>query len=97
MASLLPVANAAEELAISNSYNAYIPTLVSNQVAAGRQVYYTDLHSAITTNDLADGLHPNQLGYDKMATNWFGALTNQLTTYAHPECPGHRPGGGRVV
>jgi lysophospholipase L1-like esterase len=87
VASLLPVANTYEEASISNSYNAYIPTLVSNQVAAGRQVYYIDLHSAITTNDLADGLHPNQLGYDKMATNWFGILTNQLTIYGTPNAP----------
>ena len=41
---------------------------------AGRHVHLVDLHSAVSTADLADGIHPNALGYDKMAAAWFAAL-----------------------
>ena len=32
------------------------------------------MHSALSTSDLADGVHPNATGYDKMAAPWFAAL-----------------------
>src|SRR6185503_18059367 len=40
----------------------------------GRQVYFTDMHSAVPLADMPDRLHPNQLGYRKMATNWFNVV-----------------------
>jgi hypothetical protein len=33
-----------------------------------------DMHSALTTADLIDGVHPTAGGYDKMAAVWFNAL-----------------------
>ena len=39
-----------------------------------RSTHLVDMHSAITTADLADGVHPNATGYDKMAARWFTAL-----------------------
>ena len=36
--------------------------------------HLVDMHAALTTADLADGVHPNAAGYDKMAARWFAAL-----------------------
>ncbi|MER7835971.1 ricin-type beta-trefoil lectin domain protein [Streptomyces sp. NPDC096040] len=51
------------------AYNASIPKMVQAEQAAGRHVAYVDM-SALTTADLADSLHPNDSGYQKMAAAW---------------------------
>ena len=53
------------------AYNATIPGIVASK---GPRTHLVDMHSAITTADLADGVHPNQAGYDKMGATWFAAL-----------------------
>jgi lysophospholipase L1-like esterase len=53
------------------AYNAAIPGIVAQK---GAQTHLVDMHSAITTADLADGVHPNAAGYDKMGARWFSAL-----------------------
>ena len=35
-----------------------------------------DMHSAVGFENLDDGLHPNDIGYKKMAKAWLGAVTN---------------------
>jgi lysophospholipase L1-like esterase len=57
-----------------NSFNAAIPGIVQSQVNAGKHVHMVDMHSALTTADLDDGVHPTAAGYDKMATVWYNAL-----------------------
>ncbi|MGC5396554.1 ricin-type beta-trefoil lectin domain protein [Streptomyces sp. DT20] len=47
-------------------YNQRIPGMVQAKQAAGQHVRYVDM-GALTTGDLADGLHPNDVGYRKMA------------------------------
>ncbi len=54
-----------------NAYNATIPGIVTQK---GPLTHLVDMHSAITTADLADGVHPNSVGYDKMGARWFSAL-----------------------
>ncbi|WP_432991284.1 RICIN domain-containing protein [Dactylosporangium sp. CA-233914] len=53
------------------AYNAAIPGIVAQK---GARTHLVDMHSAITTADLADGVHPNAGGYDKMGARWFSAL-----------------------
>jgi lysophospholipase L1-like esterase len=48
------------------AYNQAIPQIVSDAQAAGKRVAYVDM-SSLTTADLADALHPNDAGYQKMA------------------------------
>jgi lysophospholipase L1-like esterase len=48
------------------AYNQAIPQIVSEAQAAGKHVAYVDM-SSLTTADLADTLHPNDMGYQKMA------------------------------
>lgn len=53
------------------TYNAALPDIVAQK---GSMTHLVDMHSAITTADLADGVHPNATGYDKMGDRWFAAL-----------------------
>ena len=59
---------------IQTTFNAFLPGICERQRGLGRQVYFTDMHSAVPLADMPDQLHPNQLGYSKMATNWFTAV-----------------------
>lgn len=54
-----------------NTYNAALPGIVAQK---GPLTHLVDMHSAITTADLADGVHPNAGGYDKMGARWYSAL-----------------------
>lgn len=56
------------------SFNAAIPGIVQARAAAGKRVYLVDMYSALTAADLADGVHPNAVGYSKMADVWYQAL-----------------------
>lgn len=61
---------------IQTMFNPAVPNIVQNHRDRGQEVYFTDLRSALTVADMPDNLHPGALGYAKMATNWFGAITN---------------------
>ena len=55
------------------AYNQAIPQIVSDAQAAGKHVAYVDM-SGLTTADLADTLHPNDMGYQKMADAFHRAI-----------------------
>ena len=38
------------------------------------------MHSAVPLADMPDQLHPNQLGYRKMSTNWFASILAAIET-----------------
>jgi len=73
VAQIIPLANASQDAA-ARTFNAAIPGIVQSKVNAGRHVHLVDMHSALTTADLTDGIHPTAGGYDKMAGRWFSAL-----------------------
>src|SRR4051812_14742464 len=73
VATIIPLSSASGEAAV-RTYNAAIPGIVASKVNAGKHVHLVDMHAALTTADLADGVHPNATGYDKMAATWFNAL-----------------------
>ncbi|MBP2335781.1 SGNH/GDSL hydrolase family protein [Saccharothrix coeruleofusca] len=56
------------------TFNAAIRPIVQAKADAGKRVHLVDMYSALTTADLADGVHPNARGYSKMATTWYDAL-----------------------
>ena len=62
-----------------SAFNAAIPGIVSDQVALGRQVTFLDMHSALLPGDFAEGVHPTQAGYDKMADAWLPRITSVIT------------------
>jgi lysophospholipase L1-like esterase len=57
------------------TFNATIPGIAQAKAAQGHHVHFIDMHSALSTSDLADGVHPNTNGYAKMAARWYAALT----------------------
>ncbi len=73
VASIPPIADAAFDARVQ-AYNAAIPAIVEQQQAAGRAVRFVDVYSALNWDDLADGVHPNQRGHNKMAVVWLEAL-----------------------
>lgn len=73
VATIIPLSNAGQENA-ARTFNAAIPGIVQSKVNAGRRVHLVDMHSALTTADLIDGVHPTATGYDKMAATWYAAL-----------------------
>jgi len=73
VASIPPFADPALD-AQAQAYNAALPALVQQQQAAGRAVVWVDVYGALTKDDLADGVHPNQRGYERMAAVWLEAL-----------------------
>ena len=61
-------------------FNPYIPAVVATHQALGQRVFFLDMRSALGISDFSsDGVHPNQTGYNKMATNWFNAIDGILT------------------
>jgi lysophospholipase L1-like esterase len=73
VATIIPLSNSGQEAA-ARTYNAAIPGIVQTKANAGKRVHLVDMHSALTTADLIDGIHPTATGYDKMAAIWFTAL-----------------------
>ncbi|MFH9403871.1 ricin-type beta-trefoil lectin domain protein [Streptomyces sp. NPDC017638] len=62
----LVVSTSGSEERYRAAYNQAVPQLVREEQAAGKHVAYVDM-SGLTTADLADALHPNDSGYQKMA------------------------------
>lgn len=60
-------------------FNRGLGGVIGSKKAQGIKVECVDLHSRLTRGDLADGIHPNKEGYDKMASAWFEALMNGRT------------------
>lgn len=54
-------------------YNEAIPAVVEKR-AATHKVAVVDFRNALQPSDYADGLHPNDAGYKKMADVWFKAI-----------------------
>jgi lysophospholipase L1-like esterase len=73
VATIIPLSSASQETA-ARTFNAAVPGIVQSKVAAGKHVHLVDMHAALTTADLTDGIHPTATGYDKMAATWYAAL-----------------------
>ena len=75
VSTLPPLASAAQDERV-RAYNAAIPGIVSDKAAQGKRVRLVDVNPALTAGDLADGIHPSAVGYDKMAAVWHAALSS---------------------
>lgn len=62
-----------------DAYNKSVRELVAKKQRAGKKIYFSDIHSAISAadGDLYDGVHPNERGYDRMGAYWAQLLTNR--------------------
>jgi lysophospholipase L1-like esterase len=83
VATVTPESDPVREARV-RTFNAQIPGIVSQKANAGRRVHLVDMHAALTTADLADGVHPNAGGYDKMARVWNTALLSVPGALSRP-------------
>jgi hypothetical protein len=72
---------------VQTKYDPFVPGIVARHAARGEQVYFLDLHSLMEASDLSDGLHPNQVGYAKLAAQWFNTITNLVTPWGTTNAP----------
>lgn len=63
-----------------DSYNARIPEIVQSRAKAGKHVCLVSM-KVLTKADLADGLHPNDAGYQKMADAWDAAIQQVISNH----------------
>jgi hypothetical protein len=56
------------------AYDATIPGIVAAKASAGKNVSFVDMHSAVPTAELVDGIHPTVGGYSRMAARWYSAI-----------------------
>lgn len=64
-------ANVVGQEARVRGFTAAVPGVVARK---GPRTHLVDVHSALTTVDVADGVHPKAGGYAKMAARWYAAL-----------------------
>lgn len=58
------------------NFNPGVPPIVQSFKNAGKRIYYADICSGLDLAvDIADGVHPNNTGYAKMAVRWKEVLT----------------------
>ncbi len=72
---------------INTHFNPYVLSRVQAHQAAGRRVHFLDMHAYLERTDMYDNLHPNQVGYGKMAAAWFPAITSIITPYGDLVAP----------
>ncbi|TFK18660.1 SGNH hydrolase [Coprinopsis marcescibilis] len=70
VASLVPLPFFADGQAKIDSFNERIQPLLEQKISLGLHVVFISM-AAITNADLADGIHPNDRGYQKMADAWY--------------------------
>lgn len=73
VAQLTPISNDDSEDAVQE-FNAAIPDLVSDRVNDGKKVLTVNMSDSLTTDDLEEGLHPNDEGYEKMSKVWLSGI-----------------------
>jgi lysophospholipase L1-like esterase len=56
------------------TFNGAVDGVVNERMKKGAKVTSVDMLEFLTAADLQDGLHPNDGGYEKMATAWFSGL-----------------------
>lgn len=84
VSSLTPLAAAAHDERV-RAYNAAIPRIVEDKAAHGKRIRFVDMYPALTSADLADGVHPNATGYRKMASVWHAAVQDVRTVVGPPQ------------
>jgi lysophospholipase L1-like esterase len=59
----------------TTQFNLDVQTMAQNRIASGDKIVIVDMEHALTyPDDMADNLHPNDVGYFKIATVWLNAL-----------------------
>ena len=74
VSSIPPITRTEEQQQQVIEFNSYIPGIVDSKVEQGKNVYFVDTYSDLTFDDLEDGVHPTQEGYNKVANSWYDGI-----------------------
>ncbi len=77
VSSIPPITRTEEQRQQVIEFNSHIPGIVDSKAAQGKNVSYVDIFSALTPDDLQDGVHPTVEGYSKIADVWYDAILDQ--------------------
>ncbi len=74
-----------------SAFNSNVNAMAQMRIANGDDIIVVDMENGAgidyTSSDMASAYHPSQIGYDKMATNWFPAVTNAIIRQRAPHVP----------
>jgi lysophospholipase L1-like esterase len=77
--------NAGSAATQTTSFNKGIKSMAQARIATGDKIVIVDMENEAgflyTSDDMSpDGLHPNEVGYSKMAAHWFSSITSNYNT-----------------
>jgi hypothetical protein len=68
--------------AATTAFNNDVNAMALNRIANGDDIIIVDMEHALNyTADMADGVHPNDSGYTKMAAVWYNALVGYFRRF----------------
>lgn len=77
-------------------FNIDVNNMAQSRIAAGDDIIVVDMESALNyVNDMFDSVHPNDVGYAKMANVWYNALDDCLVVKRTLTCSS--TAGGSVL
>lgn len=81
-----------------SDYNSQIRAIVAKKQADGARIRLADINGVLSKNDLYDGVHPTEGGYNLMGDYWYGLLMEYMAggTPGVPIIPGDADGDGVV-
>ena len=59
-------------------FNQDVQAIVNERADQGSRMTYVDMYNVLEVADLADGVHPNERGYNKMADVWYSAISDVM-------------------
>jgi hypothetical protein len=88
---LAKIINRSSYSSIIGSFNANLEAMAYRRIDAGDAIELVDMEYGADIDydrDIADGTHPNNCGYEKMANLWFAALTGEGSPgLRYAQCP----------
>ncbi|NHN28246.1 fibronectin type III domain-containing protein [Paenibacillus agricola] len=74
--SLTPMEDPVYNQRSLDHYNPFIPGIIKNHKQNGENIKFVNMYNVIQVNELADGIHPNEAGYSKIADAWYKNLSS---------------------
>lgn len=70
LAGTIPLSTWAGRQPLNDQYNQALEQIVNQLAKAGERILVVPINATVATDELVDGLHPNDDGYKKMAVAW---------------------------
>lgn len=61
-----------------DSFNATVPGMIEERANNGAHIIFVDQFDGFPTSELGDGVHPNEMGYNRMGDTWYEAISSYL-------------------